>query len=95
MNFPHYHLQTTLLMDSTSRSRASSPITPSSKSDERHGMIDPRWKRPLVVLFQQRDHPELNTHDAASFLEETKATIHDLTLKIQDMEERLQRIENS
>jgi hypothetical protein len=82
-------------MDSSLRSGASTPITPSSKSGERHGMIDPRWKRPLVVLFQQRDHPELNTHEAASFIEEIKATIHDLTLKIQEMEERLQRIENS
>jgi hypothetical protein len=58
-------------------------------------MIDPRWKRPLVVLFQQRDHPELNTHEAASLIEEIKAAIHDVTVKIQEMEERLQKIENS
>ncbi|SPJ72385.1 uncharacterized protein FTOL_02113 [Fusarium torulosum] len=82
-------------MDSMSRSEASTPLTPSSTSGERQGMIDPRWKRPLVVLFQQRDHPELDTHGAASLIEEFKIAIQDLTVRIQEMEERLQRIENT
>ncbi|SCO87673.1 uncharacterized protein FRV6_11800 [Fusarium oxysporum] len=82
-------------MDYTSFSGGSTPLTPSSTSNERQGMIDPRWKRPLVVLFQQGEHPELNTHKAASFIEDIKAAILEISLKIKGIEERLQAMENT
>jgi hypothetical protein len=56
-------------------------------------MIDPRWKRPLIVLFQQKEHPEIDTREAASFIEDVKNTVHYLTQRMLEMEKRIQAIE--
>lgn len=61
-------------------------------------MVDPRWKRPLVVLFQQhqatKEQPGFDIHEAASFVEEIKDAVRCLDLAIQAMELRLQAVED-
>lgn len=62
-------------------------------------MIYQRWKRPLVVLFPQQQPPPGQTgfdiHGAASFVEEVKDSVRALTVVVQELELRLQAIEDS
>ena len=74
-------------------SGGSIPYTPLSTAEEKCGMIDPRWKRPLVVLFQRKEHPEIDTCEAASFIDDVKNTVHYLTERMLKMEKRIEAIE--
>ncbi|KAF5675912.1 hypothetical protein FDENT_9629 [Fusarium denticulatum] len=85
-------------MDS-STSEGSVPLTPMSSSAGSRGMIDQRWKRPLVVVFQEQkptpDQAGFDIHGAASFMEEIKDSVQALTLTIQALELRLQTVEDT
>ncbi|CVL13588.1 uncharacterized protein FPRO_07149 [Fusarium proliferatum ET1] len=84
-------------MDS-STSEGSVPLTPVSSSARPRGMIDQRWKRPLVVVFQEQQpapgQAGFDTQGAASFIEEIKDSVKALTIAIQALELRVQKVED-